>query len=421
MAPDPQVLERLYTEKAALAQGRQSALTRLAYVATVLDNYAGTTPDSIGSASAQIRKAQTSLIYLDVARQARSFAEVTSDPNYSRLNSSEQASQLTVLAQTDIAITKATAYGHADTANNLAELKNSFQAYSTRVADICDREQDADSPYASSTASPASTEAHPTQPPPTTGPAYPTIAGPAYPNAPAPPPRTASAARTATSYRWAADATPNQLRHGEQSKAWEWAKNHLNMDRQSYGNYPPDDNVINLFRTERGEIPYEGLKLANTSSNSAERYRNLIAEQAARGARLSAKVLPKTEGLLLAEGGDFSKATFHEWRVVKYPLWTPQSSNRELARMNYPIRVADAMKEYEQDRDGSRKHNARLMANAPQIPQHPQNPAGQYASRALPPQGHRQGNTQTGPATQQPAPGNAYQNPPGGTPHHARR
>lgn len=163
MAPDPQVLARLYMQKVALAPGREAALTKLVYAATVLDIYSGIPEDSPDSASAHLRKARSGLIYLDRVRQGSSFSEATSDPHYSEFNLREQRSQLTVLAQTNLAIAKATGYGHTDTVDTLVELKKSFESYSIRVGEICAREQDEDSPYASSTAISGSTEAHPTQ------------------------------------------------------------------------------------------------------------------------------------------------------------------------------------------------------------------------------------------------------------------
>ncbi|MER5339318.1 hypothetical protein ABT030_03025 [Streptomyces mirabilis] len=410
MAPDPQVLEQLYTEKAQLAPGRAAALAGLTYAETVLDIYGGTSANLTDSASTHLSRALASLNYLDQVRQRSSYTEAANDPRYLADNSREQASQLTVLAQTDIAIGKATAFHHTDTVNILEGYKNSFETYSTQVAEICAREQDEDSPYASSTASPANPEAHPTQPPPT--------AGRAYPTAPGAPAGAVAAAKPARSYELTNQESmknPSRIRSGEKDAAWEWAENHLDMDRKSYGNKPPDGTVVNLFREERGETPHEVPSSKNPPSNSAQRYRNLTQRYIAQGANLDAKPKPQeeTDGLRRARMGDYSQATFTEWRTAKFPEWTPESSRQDLRLMNYPGTNAEAMAEYRRDRDASQTLQAGPMASAPQIPQYPQNPVGPYASQASPPQGNRQGTAQAGPAAQPPPARNPYQNPHG--------
>lgn len=161
MAPTPQELEQIYTEKAQLARGREAALTRLAYAAAMLDIYSEIPEDSPNSASAHLRKARSSLIYLDQVRQDSSFAEAANDPHYLAINSREQASQLAALAQTNIAIVKATGFGHADIVTTLVGLKSSFEEYSTRVGELCARERDEAPPNASLTARPAMSHVRP--------------------------------------------------------------------------------------------------------------------------------------------------------------------------------------------------------------------------------------------------------------------
>ncbi|MER5347617.1 hypothetical protein ABT030_46630 [Streptomyces mirabilis] len=383
MAPDPQVLEQIYTEKGQLAPGRAAALAGLTYAETVLDIYGGTSANLTDSASTHLSRALASLTYLDQVRQRSSYTEAANDPRYLADNSREQASQLTVLAQTDIAITKATQYGHTDTVNILVGLKNSFEAYSTRVGEICAREQDEDSPYASPTASPANPEARPTQPPPSAGPAYLTA-----------PAEASAATNAARSYKLTNQRVlkdQSRLRNGETAVALNWIKDHMPMVMENYGNNPPDRTAVNLFRAARGEIEWGGRR-SKTEPEPPGQYQQ------------------ETEGRQLARQGDYSKATFADWRAIKFPDWRPETSLEALRAMGYPSRPRTW---YEEDRAASLAHNAGRMANAPQIPQlpqnpYPQNPAGPYASLVLPPQGYRQGTTQAGPATHQP-PRNPYQ------------
>ncbi|MFE9601384.1 hypothetical protein [Streptomyces hokutonensis] len=466
----PQQLEQIYAEKVALAPGREAAVTRLAYAATVLDNYAGTTAADANSASWHLRTAQAKLTYLDRVRQGSTHVDATSDPEYRKLNSSEQASQVTVLAQTDIAIRKATEFRHEDTANALVGLRDSFEAYSMQVREICARE-DGDSPFASSTASPTSTEAHPTEQPPSAGPAAPGVA--------------AGATPTAASFEVVGQAQSHRLRGGELDAAWDWAGESMNMFRENYMDYgnPPDATVVNLFREERGETAWESstaipinpearrtdatdaarsykLTDQNTLENRgrlrkrerdaawgwAEEYKGLVrandqydpqhkkvvnlfraergeipwpgeypktpfsraVQQEAQEATHDAQPQQDSVGFQLAKMEDYSLATFEEWRASKFPQWTPESSRAELREMKYPFREPE--KGYRIDVDASRARNAEIVANAPRTPQHPQNPVGQHAYQALPQPGNRQGPTQADPATQPPT-RNPYQNP----------
>ncbi|MFJ6895116.1 hypothetical protein [Streptomyces hokutonensis] len=252
MAPTPQELEQIYTEKAALAPGREAALNRLTYAETVLDIYGGP------STSDHLSQAASSLRYLDQVRQHSTYAEATNDPLYSQHNSHEQDSQFTVLAQTNLAITTATQYGHTGTVDILKERKDSFEKYATKIAEISAKEQDKNSAQAPSTATPANTEARPTQAPPTAGPAYRPAREPARPRTWAGASAATSAARSYQLIPQAIQANPGDLRRGEKAAAREWAAEHLKKANENQGTDASDVFVVNQFRTQRNETPWIG-------------------------------------------------------------------------------------------------------------------------------------------------------------------